>query len=97
MLRLLGKSPVSAGIITVVQLLDAIDRITQAIDLDGSEGSDHALLVLPPDASREPDDDENDLDWVSKRTRYAPLLRMLRASVLQQCPVTWAYKKTLLG
>jgi hypothetical protein len=87
MLRIMGKEPADKGIITAVQLPDAIAALTEAIAADKAAWSERSAAGRGgTDAAQE---DGGEL-FVSASHRARPLLELLERSLTADKPVLWA-------
>ena len=82
-LRLIGKSPDTHGIIESAEMPQAIDLLNAAIEHD-----DAVRAEQPPDGD-EPDPDVHPDDEVSLRQRAWPLIEMMERSHSGECDIVW--------
>lgn len=86
MLKIIGKEPVGKGIITAVQLPNAIAALKDAIAADNATGSEPADRDLP---GTEAEEEDGGSLFVSTSHRAYPLLELLEWSLKDQKPVFW--------
>lgn len=86
MLRVIGKEPVDQGIITVVQLPDAIAALKDAIIADKAAWTERSASGK---ANTEMESDEGQDLFVSASQRAHPLLEQLEWSLKAYKPVLW--------
>ena len=79
-LDIIGKEPLSKGIITVEQLEDAIQKLEQAIEEEAE---------LQKEFAQEPDSHSGGGQDVTLKQRAWPFLKMLKACQKAEVEVVW--------
>lgn len=86
MLRIIGKEPADKGIITVVQLPDAIAALKEAITADKAPRTEHNITGKVK-CDNKPDDGQD--QFVSASQRAQPLVQLFEWSLKDEKPVLW--------
>lgn len=86
MLKIIGKEPADAGIVTVAQLPAAIAALKDAIAADRAGGTEHSASGQ---AKNETEPDAGEDLFVSSSQRAQPLLELFEWSLKAEKPVLW--------
>jgi hypothetical protein len=86
MLRIIGKEPADKGIITLVQLPEAIAALKKTIAADKAPRTEHPSHGK---VKSDPKPDDGQDQFVSASQRAQPLLELLEWSLKSDKPVLW--------